>query len=119
MVRSITARARYDRQPVGRRSAKGLRVPVYFIVQEEIRDADAMTEYGQKARAAPSPGKVVAVDDAPKILEGDWHGQRAVIIEFEDEAAFRAWYDSPEYQEALKIRLAATDSRAALVQGRE
>ena len=94
-------------------------MPVYFVVLEEIRDADAMIEYGQRARAAPSPGKVVAVDDAPKILEGDWHGQRAVIIEFEDEAAFRAWYDSPEYQEALKIRLAATDSRAALVQGRE
>jgi uncharacterized protein (DUF1330 family) len=38
-----------------------------------------------------------------------------VILEFEDEAAFRAWYDSPEYQEAVKIRLAATDSRSTLV----
>jgi uncharacterized protein (DUF1330 family) len=94
-------------------------VSVYFIVQEEIQDAEAMTEYGEKARAAPSPGKVLAVDDALTLLEGDWHGQRAVIIEFEDEAAFRAWYGSPEYQEALKVRLEATDSRAALVHGRE
>ena len=78
-----------------------------------------MTEYGEKARAAPSPGRVLAVDDAPAVLEGDWHGQRAVIIEFEDEAAFRAWYDSPEDQKALKVRLKATDSRAALVHGRE
>ena len=33
----------------------------------------------------------------------------------QDEAAFRAWYDSPEYQEAVAIRLAATDSRSTLV----
>ncbi len=38
-----------------------------------------------------------------------------MILEFEDEAAFRSWYDSPEYQEAAAIRLAATDSRSAIV----
>ena len=92
---------------------------VYFIVQEEIHDAEAMADYGQRARAAPSPGKVVAVDGAPTTIEGDWHGERTVIIEFEDEAAFHTWYDSPEYHEALKIRLAATDSRSALVRGLE
>ena len=94
-------------------------MPVYFIVQEEIRDHEAMERYGEQARAAPSSGKVVAVDDAQTVLEGDWHGERTVIIEFEDEAAFRAWYDSPEYQLALQTRLAATDSRAALVRGRD
>ena len=94
-------------------------MPVYFVVQEEIRDREAMAQYGEQARAAPHPGKVVAVDDAQTVIEGDWHGDRTVIIEFEDEAAFRAWYDSPEYQAALPIRLSATDSRAALVRGRD
>ena len=94
-------------------------MPVYFIVQEQINDREAMAGYGEQARAAPSPGKVIAVDDAQPVLVGDWHGERTVIIEFEDEAAFRAWYDSPEYQVALQTRLAATDSRAALVHGRE
>ena len=94
-------------------------MPVYFVVQEEIHDREAMAEYGQQARAAPSPGKVLAVDDDAAVIEGDWHGERTVIIEFADEATFRAWYDSPEYQAALPIRLAATDSRAALVRGRE
>ena len=37
--------------------------------------------------------------------------------EFEDEAAFREWYDSPGYQEALPLRMAATDSRACLARG--
>ncbi len=94
-------------------------MPVYFVVQEELHDRDAMATYGEQARAAPSPGKLLAVDDAPTVLEGDWHGERTVIIEFEDEAAFRTWYDSPEYQAALQIRLGATDSRGALVHGAE
>lgn len=88
---------------------------VYFIVQEEIHDEAAMAPYAEMARRAPNNGKLVAIDDAPVVIEGDWHGKRVVIIEFEDEAAFHAWYDSPEYQEALKIRLGATDSRSALV----
>jgi uncharacterized protein (DUF1330 family) len=90
---------------------------VYFIVQEAITDPAAMAQYGEKARAASMTGKVIAVDAAQQVIEGDWHGDRTVVIEFPDEAAFRAWYDSPAYQEALKIRLAASDSRSALVKG--
>jgi len=92
-------------------------MPVYFIVQEEIHDEDALVAYREKARAASGGGKVLAVDDSPIALEGAWHGSRCVILEFEDEAAFRAWYESPAYQEALAIRLAATDSRSGLVHG--
>jgi uncharacterized protein (DUF1330 family) len=90
---------------------------VYFVIQEEIHDEEALVEYREKARAASGGGKVLALDNAPLAIEGAWHGGRCVIIEFEDEAAFRAWYDSPAYQEALAIRLAATDSRSGLVHG--
>ena len=69
-------------------------------------------------RQTGSSPKLVAVDDDPIVIEGDWHGSRVVILEFEDEAAFHAWYDSPEYQSALQIRLAASDSRSALVHTR-
>ena len=60
---------------------------------------------------------VIAPDNEVQVVEGEWHGARLVLLEFEDEAAFREWYDSPAYQEALKLRMAASDSRAALVQG--
>ncbi len=86
---------------------------VYFIVQEQINDDAGMAEYGPLARAAATTGKLIAAG-APTVIEGDWHGERLVVMEFPDEAAFRAWYDSPAYQAALKVRLAATDSRAAL-----
>ena len=90
---------------------------VFFIVQEEVKDPETLAQYGEKARAASMTGKVIAADGAPQVIEGDWHGDRVVVLEFPDEAAFRTWYDSPAYQEALKIRLASTDSRAALVKG--
>jgi uncharacterized protein (DUF1330 family) len=90
-------------------------MPVLFIVQEQINDEEALAGYAEKARGAPHGGKLVAVDDNPIVIEGNPHGSRVVILEFEDEAAFRKWYDSPEYQEAVAIRLAATDSRSTLV----
>ena len=55
------------------------------------------------------------------VNDGRSRGRVALDLaqEFADEAAFREWYDSPAYQEALKVRLAATDSRAALVESRD
>lgn len=90
---------------------------VYFVVQEKIFDQAGVDAYAKAAGAAPFTGKLVLLDDAVTPIEGDWHGERLVIIEFEDEATFREWYDSPEYQAALPLRLAATDSRAALAKG--
>jgi uncharacterized protein (DUF1330 family) len=89
---------------------------VYFVVQQEITDAEALAPYRAMAQLAPNPGKVIAAGPSVNI-EGDYHGSRTVIIEFDDEAAFQTWYDSPEYQAALRVRLSATDSRSALVPG--
>lgn len=91
---------------------------VYFVVQQQILDRDGVDAYTSAATAAPFTGRLVVLSDAVTPVEGDWHGERLVILEFEDEAAFRTWYDSAEYQAALPLRLAATDSRAALVKGR-
>ena len=40
-----------------------------------------------------------------------------VVIEFADIAAAKRWYNSPEYQEALKIRLANSTGRVLFVEG--
>ncbi|MDA0353709.1 MAG: DUF1330 domain-containing protein [Chloroflexi bacterium] len=91
---------------------------VYFVVQEKVTDEEGMKAYGKASGSTlAGKGKPLAVDNNVTPIEGEWHGARVVILEFEDEAAFRAWYDSPEYQAALPLRLAATDSRGVLVQG--
>ena len=91
---------------------------VYFVVQEKVNDQAGLEAYMEAAKSSTlGRGRAVAVDNDVVPVEGDWHGSRLVILEFEDEEAFREWYDSPAYQEALPLRLAATDSRGSLVKG--
>ena len=91
---------------------------VYFVVQEQVHDPDGLRDYMKAARASSlGRGGAIVVDDDVMAVEGDWHGSRLVVLEFDDEEAFREWYDSPEYQAALPLRLSATDSRGALAKG--
>ena len=92
---------------------------VYFIVQEKVLDPEGMAAYGKLAGPTLEGVnvKALAVDDDVQTIEGEWHGSRVVLLEFDSEESFRGWYDSPGYQEAVKPRLAATDSRGALVKG--
>jgi uncharacterized protein (DUF1330 family) len=94
-------------------------MPVYFIGQVKIDDAEAYNQYMEQATPSviAAGARVLAADDHAEAIEGDWHGPRTVIMEFPDEASFRRWYDSPEYQAAKAIRLPAADLRAALVHG--
>ena len=94
---------------------------VYFIVQGTILDEDGLAEYGKLAgpTLAGVNVKALAVDNDVETIEGEWHGSRVVLLEFDNEESFRGWYNSPGYQEAVKLRFAATDSRAALVKGLE
>jgi Domain of unknown function (DUF1330) len=43
--------------------------------------------------------------------------QTHVILEFADKAAFKRWYDSPEYQKILPGRLDNSTGRAFIVEG--
>jgi uncharacterized protein (DUF1330 family) len=91
---------------------------VYFVVQEQVNDPAGLQNYMKAARASSlGRGRAIIVDDDVTPVEGDWHGSRLVVLEFDDDAAFREWYDSPEYQAALPLRLSATDSRGALAKG--
>ena len=94
-------------------------MPVYFIAQVKVNDPETYGRYARLAGGslAAAGARVLAADDAPTEIEGEWHGPRTVMIEFESEEAFRAWYDSPEYQEAIGLRFASTDSNAAVVHG--
>jgi uncharacterized protein (DUF1330 family) len=53
-------------------------------------------------------GKLLAVDEAPTVKEGDWPYTRTVLIEFPTAEAFDAWFNSQEYQALAKHRHAAS-----------
>jgi uncharacterized protein (DUF1330 family) len=91
----------------------------YVILTEAIRDPEGMDAYGQASM--PSLGenraKVLVVDADVEVLEGDWHGTRTVIVEFESVEAARQWYASATYQAALPLRQAAADCNVVIVSG--
>ena len=76
-----------------------------------------MKAYGKAAGGAMSGAKILAVDTAPKTIEGTWHGDQTVVLEFESVDAARAWYESEAYQNAAKLRHAAADCNAVIISG--
>jgi uncharacterized protein (DUF1330 family) len=93
----------------------------YVILTEAIRDRAGMDAYGQAA--APSmigrSVSVLAVDRQPEVLEGEWHGDQTVVLEFESVDAARDWYTSAAYQAAAPLRHAAADCNAVIIAGLE
>jgi uncharacterized protein (DUF1330 family) len=89
----------------------------YVILTEAIEDTEGMKAYGKAAGAAMGGVNVLAVDTAPKVVEGTWHGDQTVVLEFESVDAARAWYESEVYQKAAKLRQAAADCNVVIVAG--
>ena len=92
---------------------------VYVIVQGKVENRGLLDQYMAKAgRAIKShQGRTIAFDEQPEEVEGKMECPRTVIVEFPSMAAFRAWYDSPEYQEILPLRLKATRGTLVVAKG--
>ena len=54
-------------------------------------------------------GRLLSADEEPAVLEGAWDRDKLVLMSFPDEAAFRAFADSPEYLEISRDRKAGAD----------
>ena len=91
----------------------------YVIADIEVTDPDAYEDYKRlSTQAAELYGaRFLVRGGAVERLEGDREPQRLVLLEFEDEAAARRWYDSPEYAAARSVRQRAADSSLVLVSG--
>ena len=93
----------------------------YFIAQITIHDPETYKKYlnGFDEIFENYEGKVIMVDDAPSILEGEWNYTRIVMIRFPDETEARRWYESTEYQHLVRYRWQASDANVILATGRE
>ena len=91
----------------------------YVILTEEIKDPEGMKAYGRAAGAAMGNITILAVDAKPQVLEGTWHGQQTVVLEFDSVEDARAWYDSEAYTKARELRQAAAETNAVIVAGFE
>jgi uncharacterized protein (DUF1330 family) len=94
-------------------------MPAYVIADVQVTDPAAYEPYRPLAAAsiARFGGRFVVRGGKADLLEGAPQPERIVVIEFPDAATARRWYDSAEYQSALKIRQAASHGRLILVEG--
>lgn len=85
----------------------------------EITDTATYDEYRKHTPGAVAAfgGKFIVRGGKTRSLEGNWTQERLVVIEFPDMASAERFYDSPEYQKILPLRLKASKGRALLVEG--
>jgi len=93
----------------------------YFVANINIHSREEYKVYldGFDKVFAGYHGQVVAVDESPALLEGQWPYTRMVIIRFPDEKEARRWYESPEYQLLVQHRWSAAAADVVLVHGRD
>jgi uncharacterized protein (DUF1330 family) len=92
---------------------------VYVIAQGRIEDRKMLDEYVGKALPTiiAAGGKVLGFDETPEVIEGEIAHPRTVILEFESKEAFRAWYDSADYQAVISLRTQSTPGTLIVANG--
>mgnify|MGYP001462182513 CR=1 FL=1 len=94
-------------------------MPAYVIVDVNITDPVRYEDYKKLTPGIVGSygGKFIVRGGATEVLEGDWKPGRVVVLEFPDMGKAKAWYYSPEYTEAKKIRFEASTGKMILVEG--
>lgn len=91
----------------------------YLIVETDITDPEQYEQYkaASPCAVAAGGGRFLVRGGELAVLEGDWSPKRLVMVEFEDLEAAKRFYESPEYQAALKLREGAANLRMVVVEG--
>lgn len=92
---------------------------VYVIAQLTFTDRPAYDRYMARFMDvfAQFQGRVLAADEAPIVLEGEWRGDKIVLLEFPDDAAMRAWAGSPAYHDIARDRRTGANGPVLMVRG--
>ncbi|MEO1492209.1 MAG: DUF1330 domain-containing protein [Pseudomonadota bacterium] len=96
-------------------------MPCYTIVHITVHDPEKFAEYGRQVPATIEKwgGEYLIRGGHTTVVEGEMPHERHVVGKFPDRATAEGWYNSPEYQEILNIRLAASTGTLIMVDGVE
>ena len=91
----------------------------YIIVEVDVKDPVRYEDYKKLTPASISAygGRFIVRGGKAELIEGNQEPNRIVVLEFESAGKAKAWWNSPEYSEAKKLRHATADSRMILVEG--
>jgi uncharacterized protein (DUF1330 family) len=92
---------------------------VYVLAQLRFTDRSAYDRYQARFMEVfrRFDGYLLAADEHPQVLEGEWQRDKVVLMAFPDADAARAFAESPEYQAISVDRKAGTDTLSLLVHG--
>jgi uncharacterized protein (DUF1330 family) len=94
----------------------------YVIVTiRSIANNDLFQQYAAKAKPILEAhgGKYVVIEPSVEVKEGEWRYVRTIVLSFPSMQAARDWYDSPEYQEIVPMRLKAAIGNLVFVRDLE
>ena len=91
----------------------------YVIARIDVADREAFAEYGKKvpATVAAHGGRYRVRGGEVTPLEGSDPHPRVVVIEFDDAAAAKRWYESADYAPLIALRRAASEGTLMIVEG--
>ena len=95
----------------------------YLIFTHKVSDADTLNnDYLPRAveTLGPYNPEIVIVDENVEVIEGDSGHTRTVALKFKDRDEAKRWYNSPEYQAVVGLRMdSIEDAHAVLCDGFE
>jgi uncharacterized protein (DUF1330 family) len=91
----------------------------YIIAELVVSNSEGYQEYREKVPAviAQYGGRYLVRAGDSKVLEGTGESGRMVVLEFDSPERALEWYNSPEYQAILPIRLRNAAGRAIWAAG--
>ncbi len=94
-------------------------MPAYLISTIEVSDPAGYEEYKKLVPPALAKygGKFIVRGGDIEYKEGDWRPKRIVVAEFESMDKARAFYNSPEYAPAKRIRQRTSTASILFVAG--
>jgi uncharacterized protein (DUF1330 family) len=94
-------------------------MPAYVIANVEVKDPVRYEEYRKMVLPTINAygGRFLARGGKVDTLEGPWHPNRLVIVEFPSVERARAWWSSPEYADAKALRQQTSDGSLIVIEG--
>lgn len=96
-------------------------MPVYVVAQMTFTDEARYRRYQKRFADVfqRSGGRLLTADESPILLEGDWVGDKLVIMSFESEKTALSFLESPEYEDISQDRRGGANTVALLARGLE
>jgi uncharacterized protein (DUF1330 family) len=91
----------------------------YTITRITVTDREKYKEYARGAFPTMKKHRCeVLVDDRQtEVLEGEWSGERTIILRWPSRQAALDWYNDPAYQEIVGLRHEGADADVVVVEG--